>query len=104
RIEPWHLASLLRAHLDQHIDDVLEISALDMGAVNRPRRENSLTSQLNPREVRERAPRPDELSPSPVATRDLLTNSVAHHAPKPAHSFRSDPLLEKHFRETDRAE
>ena len=60
-VESGHLPPLLRRHVGEHVEDVLEVRARNVRRVHRARRENSLTREVDAGEVRERPARADEL-------------------------------------------
>jgi len=69
RVEARDLAPLLRRHLDEHVEDVLEVRARNVRRVHRARREDALAREIDAGEVRERSARSDQLRATPIATR-----------------------------------
>ena len=76
-IESRHRAALVGRHVGEHVENMLEIGVRNVRGVNRSRRENSLTRQVNSREVRERPARSDDLRAAPIAQRNSVADSFA---------------------------
>ena len=105
RIQSRHLASLVRRHVGQHVEDVLEVRARDVRRVHRPRRrENSLPREKDSGEVGERSAGADELGAAPIASWNVGANGAADGFPELAHAARRDAVLEELLGQPDRAE
>src|SRR5262249_38721865 len=87
-----------------HLEYVLHFGARDARAVHRTRRAHALPSEIDPGEVRERAPGADHVRAAPVSHGKRLLDRVADVFSQLAYVLRAWRVAEETFRQPKRAE